>query len=57
VEEENMTASHPVFKPVTLPDFQNGNDTPWSVGSGWFACSSKKISVARRPVWKVSLRS
>ena len=21
-----MTASHPVFKPVTLPDFQNGND-------------------------------
>jgi hypothetical protein len=27
VEEENMTASHPVFKPVTLPDFQNGNDT------------------------------
>jgi len=23
-----MTASHPVFKPVTLPDFQNGNDTP-----------------------------
>ena len=22
-----MTASHPVFKPVTLPDFQNGNDT------------------------------
>jgi hypothetical protein len=28
VEEENMTASHPVFKPVTLPDFQNGNDKP-----------------------------
>jgi len=26
VEEENMTASDPVFKPVTLPDFQNGND-------------------------------
>jgi hypothetical protein len=25
VEEENMTASDPVFKPVTLPDFQNGN--------------------------------
>jgi len=24
-----MTASHPVFKPVTLPDFQNGNDTVW----------------------------
>ena len=24
-----MTASHPVFKPVTLPDFQNGNDTPF----------------------------
>src|SRR6516225_7094823 len=23
-----MTASHPVFKPVTLPDFQNGNDNP-----------------------------
>ena len=22
-----MTASHPVFKPVTLPDFQNGNDS------------------------------
>ena len=21
-----MTASDPVFKPVTLPDFQNGND-------------------------------
>jgi hypothetical protein len=22
-----ITASDPVFKPVTLPDFQNGNDT------------------------------
>lgn len=22
-----MTASDPVFKPVTLPDFQNGNDS------------------------------
>jgi hypothetical protein len=22
-----MTASDPIFKPVTLPDFQNGNDT------------------------------
>jgi hypothetical protein len=26
VEEENMTASYPVFKPVTSPDFQNGNE-------------------------------
>jgi hypothetical protein len=27
LEEEKMTASDPIFKPVTLPDFQNGNDT------------------------------
>jgi hypothetical protein len=26
VKEEKMTASDPIFKPVTLPDFQNGND-------------------------------
>ena len=26
-----MTASHPVFKPVTLPDFQNGNDIRWPI--------------------------
>jgi hypothetical protein len=26
VLEENATASHPVFKPVSLRDFQNGDD-------------------------------
>jgi len=25
VEEEKSTPSNPVYKPITLPDFQNGN--------------------------------
>jgi hypothetical protein len=34
VEEEKMTALDPVFKPVTLPDFQNGNDTGQPLSPG-----------------------
>jgi hypothetical protein len=30
VEEEKSTPSNPVCKPITLPDFQNGNDTTLS---------------------------
>jgi hypothetical protein len=35
VEEEKLTASDPVFKPVTLPDFQNGNDIFMYCGFLW----------------------
>jgi hypothetical protein len=29
VEEQNITPGYPVFKPVSLPDFQTGDDTTW----------------------------
>jgi hypothetical protein len=30
VEEEKMTPSYPVFKPVILPDFHIGDDMNWA---------------------------
>jgi len=46
-----MTASHPVFKPVTLPDFQNGNDTArWVALTGTEPSAKKPQNRARKGV-------
>jgi len=35
VEEEKSTPSNPVYKPITLPDFQNGNVTQPASSDYW----------------------
>jgi hypothetical protein len=35
VEEEKMALRYPIFKPVSLPDFQIGNDSCACFGGYW----------------------